>query len=114
MADVLRIEIGGRLVPILLRLAQEQGRAPNEIMQEALVRYLHEQGIETGPDIGKPIETIHAEPPKDAPRNPLPGLLDRMSSRFDLDEDEAMRIALEEQHAFRAERSERQRRRSGR
>jgi hypothetical protein len=79
VADVLRIEIGGRLVPILLRLAQEQGRAPNEIMQEALVRYLLEQGIETGPDIGKPIETIHAEPPEDAPRNPGPGLLDRMS-----------------------------------
>jgi hypothetical protein len=114
VADALRIEMGGRLVPILLRLAQEQGRAPNEIMQEALVRYLHEQGLETGPDIGKPIETIHAEPPEDAPRNPLPGLLDRMSSRFDLDEDEAMRIAVEEQHAFRAERSERQRRGSGR
>jgi hypothetical protein len=114
VADVLRIEIGGRLVPILLRLAQEQDRTPEEIMQEALVRYLHEQGIETGPNIGKPIEEIYAEPPKDAPSNPLPGLLDRMSSRFDLDEDEAMRIAVEEQHAFRAEHSELQRRRSGR
>ncbi len=33
-------------------------------------------------------------------------LLDRMSSRFDLDEDEAMRLAVEEQHAFRRGRRE--------
>ena len=114
MADVLRIEISGRLVPILLRLAQEQGRDLDEITQEALVRYLHEQGIETGPGLGKSIEAIRTESPEDAPRDPLPYLLDQMSSRFDLDEDEAMRIAVEEQHAFRAERSERQRRRTGR
>ena len=114
VADVLRIEIGGRLVPILLRLAREQGRAPNEITQEALVRYLQDLGIETGPDLGEPIEVIRTESPEDAPREPLPELLDRMPRRFDLDEDEVMRIAVEEQHAFREERSERQRRRTGR
>ncbi len=40
------------------------------------------------------------------PRDGFLALIDRMSSRFDLDDpDEAMRIAVEEQHAFRRKRA---------
>lgn len=115
MADSLDIEIGGRLAPLLLRLAREQGRDPNEITAEALELYLRGLGINTGPDLGLEIKEIYVPGPGEEfrPREPLPLLLDRISSRFDLDEDEAMRVAVEEQHAFREERSERQRRRTG-
>lgn len=114
MADMLRIKIGGKLVSALLRLAREQGRDPDEITEEALSRYLQELGVETGPGIGRPLrrETVHPRPP-DEPERPSDdyffSLLDRMSSRFDLNEGEAEEIAVEEQHAFREERSERQR-----
>ena len=113
MADRLKIEIVGRLAPILLRLAREQGRDPNEITEEALKLYLRGLGIDTGPDLGEPVMDMYAGPPGEElhPRDPLPLLLGRMSSRFDLDE--AMRVAVEEQHAFREERRERQRRRTG-
>lgn len=106
MADRLNIEIGGRLVPILLRFAQEQGRDPDEVMEEALLLYLRERDVDLGRSIGKPAE--------ERPREPLLALLDRMSSRFDLDEDEAMRIAVEEQRAFRSERADRERERTER
>jgi predicted transcriptional regulator len=87
VADRLNIEIDPRLVPLLLRLAQAQGRPPNKIIEEALLRYL--RGLEPAPHLDDEFQD----------------LLDRMSSRFDLDEDEAMRLAVEEQKAIRRERS---------
>jgi hypothetical protein len=107
LADRIKIEIGGRLVPILLRLSQEQGRDPDEVIEEALSLYLRESDVELGPSIGKPIREIYVEPAEkpERSRDGFLALLDRMSSRFDLDDpDEAMRIAVEEQHAFRRER----------
>ena len=119
MADKLNIEIGGRLVPLLLRLARRQGREPDEIKEEALLRYVRWLGLdeELDPDIGRQIGEVYVESPDEPTpaRDGFLALLDRMSSRFDLDDpDEAMRIAVEEQHAFRSERAERQREDAGR
>jgi hypothetical protein len=108
MADRLNIEIVGRLVPLLLRIAREEGRAPDKVLEEAFLLYLRERGVEPDPDIGRALREIYVEPPEGQLNVGFLALLDRMSSRFDLDEDEAMRIAVEEQHAFRRERAERE------
>jgi hypothetical protein len=107
VADKIRLEIGGRLAPILLRLAREQDRDPNEITEEALARYLQELGVEMGPGLGRVIREVNVEAPEEGSRDSFLALLSRMSSRFDLEEDEAERIAVEEQHTWRLERRER-------
>jgi hypothetical protein len=80
-------EISTELLEELRRWAEVQGRSEGEVLEEAVRRYL---------------------------RGPRPAgdqflaLLDRMSSRFGIDDpDEAMRIAVEEQHAVRRERADR-------
>ena len=117
MADKLNIEIGGRLVPLLLGLARRQGREPDEITEEALVRYVRWLGLdeELDPGIGRQIGEVYVESPDEPTRVLAVRDEDPQSSRFDLnDPDEAMRIAVEEQHAFRSERAERQREEAGR
>jgi hypothetical protein len=104
----LQVEISARLLRVIRDLAEAQGRGESEVLEEAVVRYLQELGVEAEPDIGRPIGEIYAESPGDHPRDPFLALIDRMSSRFALDEDEAMRIAVEEQHAFRQESAERE------
>ena len=111
MADRLNIEIGGRLVSMLLRLSREQGRDPDEVIEEALSLYFRNLGVEPGPDIGRPIREIYADPPEDPRRF---GSLEELFEHADrrrraagvepLSEEEAMRIAVEEQHAWRRER----------
>ncbi len=74
-------EIDEKLLAEIRRLAQEQGRSERELLDEAVRRYLE----------------------RSDPRC-FEELLTKMSSRFDLDEDEAERIAYEELHAMRRER----------
>jgi hypothetical protein len=109
MADSINIEMVGRLVPLLLRISREEGRAPDKVLEEAFLLYLRARGVELDSDIGRPLREIYVEPPEE--RDDFLTLLDRMSSRFDLDPDEAMQIAVEEQKAFRKERVERERER---
>ncbi len=108
----MEVTLNARLLRILRHLADEQGRPESAILEDAVVRYLRELGVEEDDlDIGRPIRRVRIGPveePSPPPLDPFLALLDRMSSRFDLDEDEAMRIAVEEQQAFRRERSERE------
>ncbi len=77
----MQAEIDGKLLAEIRRLAEAQGRSEREVLEEALRRYL-ERGD---------------------PRC-FEELLGKMSSRFDLGEVEAERIAYEELHAMRRER----------
>lgn len=81
MAGKQQIEISSDLLEELRRRAKEQNRSEGELLDEAVRRYL-----------------------KSSDPKRFEGLLDRMSSRYELDEDEAMQIANEELHAMRRER----------
>lgn len=83
---------------------------------------MEQEGTETSPDLLESVRGIAREPDQrevvdEAVRGYLSSfgsgssdsfraLLDRMSDRFDLDEDEAMELAIEEQRAHRRERGE--------
>ena len=104
-----RTEISAELLAAVRELAEAQGRSEAEGLEEAVAGYLstlRRRGTLDLADVGRPIREIYVEPPEE-PRRRSGGflaLLDRMSSRFDLDGDEAMRVAVEEQQAFRRER----------
>ena len=102
----MQVEISGRLLRLIRALAEAQGRSEDEVLEEAVLRYLREMGIEGEPGVGRELGEIYVGSPSDRPQDPFLSLITRMSSRFDLDEDEAMRIAVEEQRAFRRERSQ--------
>lgn len=113
MDDRLNIEIGGELVPILLRFAEERGRPPDEIIEEALALYLRASGMELGPGIGRPIREVYIDPPEDRPAESFAELFERVG-RWQrergvdpLSDDEALRLAVEEQHAWRSGREAR-------
>jgi hypothetical protein len=105
-----QVEISARLLRLVSDIAQQQGRAEEEVLEEAVVRYLREMGVEDA-DIGRELGEIYVEPPLEGPFRsrgaPFLDLLSRMRRRFDLDPDEAMQIAVREQHAARQERRER-------
>lgn len=105
----MQVEISARLLQVIRPLAEAQGRGESEVLEEAVVRYLQELGIEREANIGKETDREYTEPLEDPyrPRDPFLVLLDRMRSRFELDPDEALQIAVEEQHAARRERRER-------
>ncbi len=107
----MQIEISARLLQLINSIARQQGRAEEEVLGEAVVRYLREMGVEDADNIGREIGEIYVEPPIEGPFRsrgaPFLELLSRMRSRFDLDPDEAMQIAVREQHAARQERRER-------
>ena len=106
----MQIEISARLLQLISNIARQQGRAEEVVLEEAVVRYLREMGIDDA-DIGREIGEIYVEPPLEGPFRsrgaPFLDLLSRMRRRFDLDPDEAMQIAVREQHAARQERRER-------
>ncbi len=83
--ETVRTEISRELLEAVRQLVRAQGRSEREIMDEAVRDYL--ASLRRG---------RHEED--------FPALLDRMSSRFDLDEDEALELANEELHALRRER----------
>ena len=122
-----RIEISTELLEAVRQLAASQGRPVEEVLNEAVARYLAGpvvRRVDEGVDLpgwvagaGDPegayrgwtgggffaSGTVHAA---ERPRDGFLALIDRMASRFDLDDpDEALRIAVEEQHAFRRERA---------
>ncbi len=102
----MQVEISGRLLRLIRALAEAQGRGEDEVLEEAVLRYLRELGIEHEPGIGREIGEIYVgRPDERRPDDQFLSLIARMSSRFDLDEDEAMRVAVEEQRAFRRERN---------
>jgi hypothetical protein len=104
-----QVEISARLLQLIGNVARQQGRGEEAVLEEAVVRYLREMGLEDT-DIGGEIGEIYAEPLEGPFRSrgaPFLGLLSRMRSRFDLEPDEAMQIAVREQHAARQERRER-------
>jgi hypothetical protein len=85
------VEISPRIANLLRDIACAEGRSEEEVMDDALALY---QGRVPKPHTHEQLVEFQA-------------FLNRMSSRFDLeDEDEAMRVAIEEQNAFRRERSE--------
>ena len=77
----MQTEIDERLLGQLRELASEQGRSERELLDEAVMSYLQ----------------------RSDPRR-FEELLERMSGRFELSDEEAMRIANEELHAMRRER----------
>jgi TRAP-type C4-dicarboxylate transport system substrate-binding protein len=77
----MQTEIDDRLLEELRKLASEQGRPERELLDEAVMSYLE----------------------RSDPRR-FEELLERMSSRFELSEEEAEKTAYEELHAMRRER----------
>lgn len=77
----MQTEIDERLLAQLRELASEQGRSERELLDEAVMSYLQ----------------------RSDPRR-FEELLERMSSRFELTDEEAQRVANEELHAMRRER----------
>lgn len=113
MAERQRTEIDAGLLRAVRELAEKQGRPEGAVIEEAVASYLAQQYPGTAwariahDAFGVDVATVRVEQTEEPERPPLPYFLDRMSDRFDLDEDEAMRVAVEEQHAFRAERNAR-------
>jgi hypothetical protein len=111
MADKLHIELGGGLVSALLRLAQELGRDPNEIVEEALLLYLGELGVGYGPKVGRLFHEVSIEPGGKSGKGDdfLSGLFERIDRGQrergvePLSDEEAMLLANEELHAMRRE-----------
>jgi hypothetical protein len=106
-----QVEISGRLLRLIRTLAEAQGRGEDEILEEAVMRYLRELGIrgldiEDKPGVDRGLGDIYVGRTGERSHAPFLSLITRMSSRFDLGEDEAMRIAVEEQQAFRRERNQ--------
>ena len=113
MSERQRTEIDAGLLRAVRELAEKQGRPEGAVIEEAVASYLAQRYPGTAwariahDNFGVDIAAIRVEPSEDPERPPLPYFLDRMSRRFDLEENEAMRAAVEEQHAFRAERNAR-------
>jgi hypothetical protein len=109
MAEKQRTKIDAELLEGMRRLAEHRGVSVEKLLEEAVAVYL---ASTPGWDdvaseaLGARVGEIEITPRESSPRDPFLALLDRMSGRFDLDEDEAERIAVEEQHAWRRERRE--------
>lgn len=105
---------------LLLRVAQEQGRFPVEVVEEALLLYFRGLGVEVelGPDIDIDIDTdaprrrAHVERsvspghPSEVPIAALFQLIDqgqRERGVEPLSEEEALQLASKELHAMRHE-----------
>jgi hypothetical protein len=122
MAERQRTEIDAGLLARVRAVAEAQGRPESDVLEEAVVGYLSflyaRSEFVSRPErgsahIGKPFEEIYAEPPSDPstwrPRSSteLFALVDRWQREKEtgpLSDDEAMKLAVEEQHAMRSER----------
>jgi hypothetical protein len=87
------VEISTRIANLLRDIARAEGRSEEEVLNDAVA--LYQRWVP---------EHHSAEQFAE-----FRAFLDQMSSRFDLGEDEAMRMAIEEQNSFRRERSESER-----
>jgi hypothetical protein len=108
MADKSIIEINTKLLVELRRLAEEEGRSEAEVLEEAVALYLERIRGPVEPDSEPRAYGGELLTPEEPPHNGFLTLIERMSRRFDVDEEEAVRIAVEEQHAFRSERADRE------
>lgn len=90
MADKQRTEIDAVLLEELRRRADELGRTETEVLEEAVRRYLRDRPGTTIAELFERVDRGQKE------RGVEP-----------LSEEEAMRLAVEEQHAWRRERGER-------
>jgi len=107
MAEKQRTEIDAELLEGARRLAERRGVTVEEVLEAAVREYLTSRWDNIAAEaLGVSAEELEVAPWEGGPRDPFLALIDRMSGRFDLDEDEAARIAVEEQHAFRRERAE--------
>jgi predicted DNA-binding protein len=86
MAERQRTEISAELLESLRRKAEDQGRTEADVLDEAVRRYLERSG-----SLDELLRRIEQ------------GRRDRGVES--LSEDEAMRLAVEEQHAWRRERA---------
>jgi hypothetical protein len=107
MADKSRPEISTELLEELRRLAEEEGRSETEVLEEALALYL-ERTRGAAEEAEGPVWEEGVAVSEGLPHDGFLTLIERMSRRFDVDEGEAVRIAVEEQHAFRRQRAERE------
>ncbi len=124
MAERQRTEISVELLDQVRAVARAQGRPEAEVLEEAVLGYLSflaarstfvrrsSEARDTA-DVGRPLEEIYADPHPDPvawrPRSSseLFALVDRWQRERDIEplsDDEAMRLAVEEQHATRSER----------
>jgi hypothetical protein len=87
------VENSTRIANLLRDIARAEGRSEEEVLNDAVA--LYQRWVP---------EHHSAEQFAE-----FQAFLDQISSRFDLGEDEAMRIAIEEQNSFRRERSESER-----
>ena len=87
------MEISTRIANLLRDIARAEGRSEEEVLNDAVA--LYQRWVP---------EHHSAEQFAE-----FQAFLDQISSRFYLGEDEAMRIAIEEQNSFRRERSESER-----
>jgi hypothetical protein len=90
------MEIDERLLEAVRKVAAEQERDEREVIEEAVRRYLDAPSISV-------VESLRQEQEL-AQQRGFVELLDRMGSRFDLDEDEAMELANAELRAMYEER----------
>ena len=123
MAERQRTEIDAALLAQVRAVADAQGRPESEVLEEAVIGYLSFLYARSGllgvrpegdtADIGRPVEETYVGSPSDPstwrPRTSaeLFALVDRWqreSGVEPLSDGEAMRLAVEEQHAFRSER----------
>jgi hypothetical protein len=87
--------IDDRLLEAVRKMAAEQGRHEREVIEEAVRRYLDAPAVSF-------VEAFRREQEL-AQQRDFVALLERMSSSFDLDEDEAMDLATGELRAMRDE-----------
>lgn len=85
--------IDGDLLQAVRKVAVEQGRVERDVIEDAVRRYLDSPSVE-----------YFRREREQRKENGFLSLLDRMGSRFDLDEDEAMDLANAEIRAMREER----------
>jgi hypothetical protein len=104
MSEKQQMEIDARLLEDIRRIAERQGRSPEAVLEEAVRDYLVFRWDEGAGEGHRTSGDWSWHTSEERSRDGFLSLLDRMSSRFKLDQDEAMRIAVEEQHAFRRER----------
>lgn len=90
------IDIDEGLLRGLRRLAEERGREERELLEDAVRSYLQHDRSGT---VRREIEDKFSDD-----RDEFAMLLERMSGRFDLDDENAIKIAVDEQHAWRRER----------
>ena len=90
------LQIDDELLEAVRERASEQDRDEREVIEEAIRRYLDAPPA-------SPVESLRREQELRRERGFM-ALLDRMNSRFDLDEDEAMDLATSEIRAMREER----------